>query len=320
MTYHQRQKISLSRLPSLNALRAFVVASRHMNFIGAAAELHVSPTAVGQQIRQLEEWLGVPVFERHRGTLKLTRMGDHLSGGLTEAFAKIQETISTASEVTQEARLRVMVPPSFAARWLMPRMEEFHRQMGRVKIEIVVAPSSVAPEDSEVDFAIRFSSGQHPGLHAEALMGEELIALCSPDFARRHDLDRLGPAALAHVPLIHFSGADHDEGAPDWEKWLDRFGPGVSRSAGASDIHFGQASLLLDAAAAGAGICLGKRQLARADLAAGRLIVPFGTPWPLTWAYHFVAPPHSLHSLAVGAALSWLRQACAGDAQNTAAA
>lgn len=111
-----RPSVALSRLPPLTALRAFVVTARHLNFIRAAAELHVTPAAVGQQVRLLEDHIGVPLFHRQRGTLELTSAGQALTPGLTEAFELVVETISRATAARGDAPIRISVSPSFASR------------------------------------------------------------------------------------------------------------------------------------------------------------------------------------------------------------
>ncbi len=314
MTFSPASNISLSRLPSLNALRAFVVTCRHLNFTEAATELHVSPTAIGQQIRYLEEHLGGTLFERKRGGLKLTRLAENVAPGLIHAFEQIATTLSLSGQLDGDNLLKIMVPPSFAARWLMPRIDELRAELGQTHIELIVAPSHVLPASDDTDFAIRFSNGEHKSFESHFLMPEEIVVLCSPRFAETHNIHGRGNSAIFVVPLIHSSGLELQAGAPSWTDWMARYAPSIRRKAAAHNIHCAQASLVLDAAVAGAGLCLGKKRLAANDIHAGRLIEPLKGNWPLSWAYYAIVSDVNAKRPAVRIALSWLEKACASMA------
>ncbi|WP_158442341.1 LysR substrate-binding domain-containing protein [Paracoccus aminophilus] len=297
--------MTIARLPPLNALRAFVVSARQQSFGAAAAELHVSAAAIGQQVRLLEDHLGGPLFLRRRGRLELTALGLTVLPGLTEAFSSMVTALSDLG--TTSPALRISVPPSFAMKWLMPRLDALHEAVPGLELIIEASASLASFSEGRLDCAIRYGNGTYPGLAAHYLMSEALVPLCSPEFAQDHALLDRGPQALADpVPLLHETGPEQDATGPDWEKWLQSHGLRASETARVG-IRLQQSSLVLEAAAAGKGIALGKLRLAEADLASGRLIMPFGEPWPLAKAYYFVTPDHPAHLPPITQLLKWLR-------------
>lgn len=171
------RRLSIARLPPLNALRAFVLSVRHGSFAGAAEELLVSPAAIGQQIRLLEDHLGGVLFDRHRGRLELTPMGRQIAPGLEQAFARLAATLACRG-AQPVGRLRLAVPSGFAAKWLVPRMDRL----------LAAAPGLdlVGPED-EADCAIALG----PRKGWEPFLSESLICICRPDLRHRSDLPTL---------------------------------------------------------------------------------------------------------------------------------
>lgn len=311
-------RVSIARLPPLNALRAFVVSARQQSFGAAAAELHVSSAAIGQQVRLLEDHLGGPLFLRTRGRLELTPLGQTVLPGLNAAF---QSMIAALTDLgANKGPLRISVPPSFAMKWLMPRLDALHEAVPGLELIIEASTGLASFSEGQLDCAIRYGSGTYPGLAAHHLLSEALVPLCSPDFAQDHALAARGPKALAeNVTLLHETGPEQDKTGPDWEKWLQSHGLRVSETARAG-IRLQQSSLVLEAAAAGKGIALGKLRLAEADLASGRLVVPFGEPWPLAKAYYFVTPDHPAQLPAITQLLKWLRSETAAAQSWTYAA
>ncbi len=295
--------IGLSRLPSLNALRAFVVTARHLNFTEAAAELFVTPAAIGQQIRQLEDHIGSPLFHRQRGELELTEAGHALAPGLSDGFQLVLDTIARATRPAEEAPIRISAPPSFVSRWLVPRLDSLREVAPELRVAVDASARLSDFAADEVDCAIRYGAGHYPGLVAERLFDEAVVPICSPAFAATYGLAR-GPAALAGVPVIHEDGPERDPGCPDWRTWLRA--NGLSPLLVTDGVRLGQSSLVIEAAVAGMGIGLGKLRLAEADLAMGRLIMPFGAPWPIESAYYFIVPPESMGRPGIARFRDWL--------------
>lgn len=304
-------RMTMSRMPSLNALRAFVVSARHGSFGIAADELRVSTAAIGQQVRLLEDHLGGPLFLRNRGRLELTPLGRDILPGMDEAF---QLMLRTLSGISGRRTARISVAPSFAMKWLMPRLDALHAAVPGLELAIEASVALTNFNGGEVDFAIRYGGGSYAGLQVHHLMSEAVAPVCSPELARRHDLFSRGPAALTRdVPLLHETGPEHDASCPDWDRWLQSHGLSLG-DAPQGGFRLQQSSLVLEAAAAGKGVALGKLRLAEADLASGRLVMPFGDPWPIASAYYFVAPDHALHDPEIAALLQWLRHETAATA------
>jgi LysR family glycine cleavage system transcriptional activator len=208
---------SVTRLPPLTALRCFVVAAGHLSFVRAAADLHVTPAAVGQQIRQLEAHLGRALFRRVGRQLALTDEGATLLPGLTEAFAGIVQSVSRLGTRNRTAPLLVSVAPSFAAKWLVPRLNTFNALHSDIEVRIAVSMALVDFATDDVDCAIRFGSGAYRGLSVEKLLEESVFPVCSPALlAGPHALDRA--EALGHYALLHDDSLVNDAGCPDWRR------------------------------------------------------------------------------------------------------
>jgi LysR family transcriptional regulator, glycine cleavage system transcriptional activator len=295
----------LSRLPPLTALRAFVVAAKHLSFVRAGEELHVTPAAVGQQIRQLEAYLGCSLFDRNGRSLRLSPEGEALLPGLSDGFDRIIDAVARLSARAQDRPLTVSVTPSFASKWLVPRLEKFNAAFPGIDVRLSASMTLVDFAIEDVDCAIRYGGGAYPDLVVEKLLAESVFPVCSPTLlGGAHPLDR--PAALRHHMLLHDDSPDRDASCPDWRMWL--------RAAGIGDVNadqgprFNQSSLVIEAAIAGQGVALAKAQLAASDVKAGRLIRPFGAAQRIEFAYYFVTPPERSTSTKVVALREWLRQ------------
>jgi LysR family glycine cleavage system transcriptional activator len=276
------------RLPPLNSLRAFVAAARHLSLAKAADELGVTPGAVSQQIKQLEDHLGCALLRRANRQMLLTDEAQAILPGLVEAFERMHEALRTIASAGNEGRLTVSVAPSLAAKWLVPRLDRFTAQHPEIDV-LVSASMHLADFDAEnIDCAIRYGAGRYPGLVVEKLMAESVVPVCSPALIKGGRRLRV-PPDLAHFTLLHDDSPDQDASCPDWRMWL--------RAAGAEDVdarrglRFNQSSLVVEAAISGRGVALAKARLAADDLKGGRLIALFEVKQPIHFAYYFVAPP-----------------------------
>ncbi|PWK76679.1 LysR substrate-binding domain-containing protein [Aminobacter sp. AP02] len=295
---------TLARLPPLTSLRAFVAAARHLSFTRAAEELHVSSAAVGQQIRSLEEYVGEQLFHRNTSPLQLTPAGRVLMPGLTEAFETVLDAVSRLASDIQDQPVRVSAAPSFAGKWLVSRLERLRSSVPDLRVQVNASTVLADVEREDTDCAIRFGNGAYPGLFVERLFSEAVVPVCNQEFADRYDLHpRL--KTLQGIPLLHEEGPEYDGSCPDWPTWLR--GEGMSTRFIDDGVRLNQSSLVLEAAAAGQGLALGKVRLANADLRSGRLMTPFGKPQPVEFAYYFVAAPRKLKSPPVELFLGWLR-------------
>jgi LysR family glycine cleavage system transcriptional activator len=302
---HRRKTINptLARLPPLTSLRAFVATARHLNFIRAAEELHVTSAAVGQQIRLLENYLGQPLFNRVRGQLQLTPAGHALMPGLTDAFDAVLSAMTQFATSDHEQPIRVSVAPSFASKWLIPRLDALRRAAPGLQVLVEASTDLTDLDASDADCVIRFGSGAYPGLAVDHLFSEAVVPVCSPQFADHHGLWER-PEAIEDVPLLHEEGAEHDHACPDWHAWLRAEGLSYRPSRGGFRLN--QSSLVLDAAVAGQGLGLGKIRLAEAEIRSGRLVCPLGSPQAVGYSYFFVTSTHKARLMRVDLFRNWL--------------
>ena len=290
------------RLPPLNALRAFEAAARHLNFSRAADELSVTPGAVSQQIQNLEDYVGVALFKRTPKGLLLTDPAQTALPALREAFDRLAEAAAMLTAAVDGRRLTVSVAPSFAAKWLVPRLGRFESLHPQVDVWLSAGMELVDFNSGEVDLAIRYGTGRYPGLEVVRLMQETVIAVASPDLVAAHPLETLED--LAGQVLLHDGSPDADDSCPDWTMWLAA--RGVRGVDGARGPRFNQSSLVIEAAVGGRGVALAKRTLAQDDLDAGRLIAPFQIATAVDFAYYVVHPKAKGRLPQVKAFVAWL--------------
>jgi LysR family glycine cleavage system transcriptional activator len=302
------------RLPPLNALRAFEAAARHLSFKKAALELSVTPTAVSHQIKLLEESLDLPLFERLTRALALTPQGEAMLPKVREGLECFAAAVESAHTQAELGRLIVVVPPSFATRWLVPRLRRFAVAQPSLSLHVtrslstidgnqaagVADPVDLRQEDSLV--AIRFGSGICPGHQVDRMFGSDYIAVCSPSLLAAEPPMRV-PADMRHQVLLHDDGAG-DRIGPGWEDWFRLAGvSGVDTRAGP---HFGDAGMAYVAALDGLGVALASRPLVATAIAQGRLVVPFDIAVGQSHAYYLVIAESIVKRPAVLAFREWL--------------
>jgi LysR family glycine cleavage system transcriptional activator len=276
----RHEKISSVELPSLNALRAFEAAARHLSLTLAGRELHVTQSAVSHQVQNLEDELGVELFRRLPRSLRLTPAGEALAAAAREAFGRIEDAARAVDR--RPARLCVSVLPSFAARWLLPRLKRFRSSWPRLELRIHASREPCDFARDGVDVAIRYGRGGFRGLRSEELFSEEIFPVCSPRLART----LRSPADLRRHVLLHDEVRAAHGG---WAEWLRAVGAkGIDARRGTT---FTDAHLMLQAAADGQGVALARSALAAGDLAAGRLVRPFECGVPARYHYFLVCPP-----------------------------
>ncbi|MFO1091259.1 MAG: transcriptional regulator GcvA [Hyphomicrobiales bacterium] len=293
------------QLPPLTALRAFEAAARHLSVSLAAEELRVTPAAVSHQIRQLEDHLGLELFQRNGRNLALTDAGQAGLPWLREAFDKLASAIDAIDALGETGLLTVSVAPSFAAKWLLPRLHEFEKRYPDIDVHVSASISLVDFARDGVDVAIRYGSGHYPDLVVERLLTEYVVPVASPSLLEQGPpID--APADLAQHALLHDDSPDNDPSCPSWEMWMKAAHvDGVDATRGP---RFNQSSLVLEAAVLGRGIALAKATLAAADLASGRLVSPFRTLQQLDFSYFLVAPKAKLNLPKVSYFRDWIRE------------
>ncbi|HLZ77347.1 transcriptional regulator GcvA [Phenylobacterium sp.] len=299
------------RLPPLNALRAFEAAARHLNFSRAADELSVTPGAVSQQIQNLEDYVGAALFKRTPKGLLLTDAAQTALPALREAFDRLAEAASLLTAAVDGRRLTLTAPPSFAAKWLVPRLGAFEQAHPQVDVWLSAAIELVDLTAGEVDVAIRYGAGRYPGLEVHRLFSETVIPVASPEHLANQPLST--PADLANHILLHDGSPDLDDSCPDWSMWLAA--RGLKTIDGMRGPRFNQSSLVIEAAVNGRGVALAKRTLAQADLEAGRLVAPLQIATAVDFAYYLVHPKAKGRLPQVKAFVSWIEaQATAHEA------
>jgi LysR family glycine cleavage system transcriptional activator len=290
------------RLPPLNALRAFEAAARHLNFSRAADELSVTPGAVSQQIQNLEDYVGAALFKRTPKGLLLTDAAQTALPALREAFDRLAEAASLLTAAVDGRRLTLTAPPSFAAKWLVPRLGAFEQAHPQVDVWLSAGMELVDLTAGEVDIAIRYGGGRYPGLEVRRLLSESVIPVASPGILNAAPL--ASPNDLSHHTLLHDGSPEVDDSCPDWPMWLAA--RGLKNIDGNRGPRFNQSSLVIEAAVNGRGVALAKRTLAQADLDAGRLMAPLQIATAVDFAYYLVHPKAKGRLPQVKAFVAWI--------------
>ncbi len=256
------------RLPPLNALRAFESAARHLSFTKAADELAVTQAAVSYQIRQLEEHIGRELFRRLTRKLELTPAGLELQVAVEDAFDRIRSTMHKLTDAAEDKVLSVTTLPTFASHWLVPRLGHFQLRHPDLAVRL---DSSVGLCDlnSQFDIAIRSGMGQWPGMVAEPLVEYTLTPVLSPILAERVGGIR-HPSDLAGLPLLDYA---HHEDVRYWHLWFALADVAVDRLR--TGPQYDVQAITGQAAVMGQGVALVCPAFFAADIAAGRLVVPF---------------------------------------------
>lgn len=235
---------------------------------------------------------------------------------MREGFDKLAEAGKILAAKSDSRRLTVSVAPSFASKWLVPRLDRFQEANADIDVWVSADMDVVDFAVEDVDLAIRYGGGRYDGLIVEHLMAEKIVPVCAPQLLTgQYPLK--SPADLVHHTLLHDSSPDKDESCPTWPMWLKA--AGVCHKQGERGLKFNQSSLVIEAAVGGKGVALAKAALALADLEAGRLVIPFDMTTPTEFAYYIVHPPAKSSSLAVRAFVAWLKHEAAGSIDATEA-
>jgi LysR family glycine cleavage system transcriptional activator len=301
------------RSPPLPLLRTFEAAARHLSFKAAAAELNVTPGAVSQQVRSLEGHLGVPLFSRGIRKVELTDRGRELLKGVSDGLQRLETATLQVREPHLAGTLRVTTVASFALHWLVPRLPQFRNRFPSIELVVDASPRTVDLLAGEADVAIRFGSGRYPGLDAELVMRDTIFPVCSP--ALLGGTMPRQAADLLRYPLIHDAGATQGEPWATWSPWLRE---ASLDSPGATQLHFGDATLALAAALTGQGVMLARHSIAAAALASGKLIRPIASmARESDYAYYTVATKAAFTTPRLAVFRQWLLDECAAGLRET---
>jgi LysR family glycine cleavage system transcriptional activator len=286
-------------LPSLNGLRAFDAAARHLSFTRAAAELNVTQTAISHQIRRLEDQLGVRLFVRRNRALLLTREAQDYLPAVRAAFDDLRRATARLRRADRDGLLTVSTTASLAAKWLVTRVAAFQDAHPAIEVRITTSTHLVDFRREEVDVAVRYGRGSWPGLRAQWLMAEDIFPVCSPALLTGAKPLRR-PEDLAHHTLLHASVSRED-----WQLWLTAAGLPVAL-AQRRGLTFDQSFMALQAATEGLGVALGRTRIVESDLAAGRLVVPFDLVLPSDAGFYIVAPEDTADAPKIALFRDWL--------------
>jgi LysR family glycine cleavage system transcriptional activator len=288
----------MKRIP-VGPLRAFDVAARNLNLSAAAEELNVTHAAVSRQVKQLEERLGVKLFERLPRGLRLTAQGALLAEGTRAAFDRLAAALEDVSTPTARRKLTISTFSSFNARWVMPRLTSFSLAFPDVDLQVITTAQLVDFAREDVDIGIRFGGGHYPGLHVVPLFNLKEIVVASPALLKN------GPPLKIITDLRNHTLL-HDDSHRSWIRWLDAVGAkGINARRG---IICGDRNSMLQAALAGQGVAIASEVFAAQELAAGRLVRVFTDEVPSEYAIFAVCLPRRLNDPVVAGVMQWLEK------------
>jgi LysR family glycine cleavage system transcriptional activator len=290
----------MRKLPPLTALRAFEAAARHASFKHAAEELSLGATAISHQVRQLEDRLGLALFERRARQVVLTEAGRRLYPVLRDGLDAVAATIEALQAKPARPLLTLSTTRAFAALWLVPRLGGFAAAEPGVGLRVHAADEAVDLAREGVDLVVRYGAGHWPGLRAERLLPGRFAPVCSPALGLRDAAD------LHRHPLIRFDWQAREPDTPDWARWLREAGQPARllRDGGPA---FSDESHAIQAAIAGHGVVLAGLPLVADALAHGQLVVPFG-PVLEGHDFHLAWRPGAESAAAFARVRDWLRR------------
>jgi len=287
------------RLPPLNSLKSFEAAGRLLSFTRAAQELNVTQAAVSHQVKVIEEYLGISLFNRYPRRLSLTLQGKALLPEVIEAFDRVSSAISTIKLDQPSNTLSVRLAPSFAAKWLSPRLKYFWLQHPEIDLCLYHAHPAVDFEREDIDLAVTYGKGDWPGVVADALLSLDFYPVCTPAFMNNDK-------PLSDINNLHYYTLLHDATYECWTDWLKLAGvDGINTRKGTI---IDDTNVLIQAALDGQGVVLGSTTFVQDHLESGRLIKPFDITLRNEFAYYVVCPPDHLNNPAVKIFKEWLME------------
>jgi LysR family glycine cleavage system transcriptional activator len=294
-----------SRLPPLKALRAFEVAGRHLSFMKAAVELNVTPGAISRQIKLLEDYLGLRLFERGYREVTLTPAGHEYADSLEEIFGRLEAATDRLMDQHHHKPLHIFASMMFTMRWLMPRLGKFDEaSAGEIRLSTSLTADPNPFRSGDVDAAVYLGNTDLPGMVCRRLLPSRLVPICSPALLRGkplRNLDELGQHTLLHSSVF----------PNNWANWLAMACRPDIR--GQHSVSFGSTSLAYQAAVEGLGVAIGQTALIREDLAAGRLVVPLPHILEDGNAYILAYPETGIHHEMLMPFVRWLQTEAAND-------
>jgi LysR family glycine cleavage system transcriptional activator len=295
------------RLPPLNAVKAFEASARHGGFSLAARELGVTPGAISQQVKILEEFFSKRLFVRRNNQLQLTDAGLALYADSAEVIDRLSAMTQRMLEGNLPSRFVISTLPSVAVRWLNRRLEGFLAMEPDIRCEIRVEEDPVDFTRHHIDLRICYGQHLYPELVTIPLLRDEVLPLCTPEFLSRDRFQQGVPGSIPDQDLIHVDWGASFASYPTWAEWFHANDTERTPQLGLGHM-VGMSSLAIDLALSGFGVALGQRLLARDELADGRLLAPFPQGLPLGYAYCAVHPHSRNNKRTVTSCIEWIRR------------
>jgi len=296
----------IRKLPPLKALRAFEATARHLSFTEAADELHVTPAAIGHQVRALEDYFGQKLLIRSTRKVELTDVARWVLPIVSQGFDLLAEAGERLTAPVTSPAFNLTVEPGFASRWLVQHLESFQRLHAGTDVRLSAGYDLVDFTERRFNMGIRFGNGNYPGLRVHRLGLEEVFPVCSPTLMEGPNAIR-EPEDLRHHTLLHEDWVMSSEQVwPGWKMWLTA--TGAVRADPNPGPHYSNSALAVQAAIGGQGVALSSTAMVADDLAAGRLVRPFGDQFKtqLETAYFLVYLPETQHEPKIAAFRDWL--------------
>ncbi|MCL1037425.1 LysR substrate-binding domain-containing protein [Shewanella submarina] len=295
----------MHRLTHLNGIRAFEAAARHKSFALAAQELNVTPAAVGQQVRQLEDWLGIKLFVRSQSgqsRLTLTPEAETALPEFQQGLAHLTQGLDLLKSPGSE-QVTLALSPSIASKWLMPKLAEFQQRYPDTSLNIDTSIQLMDYQAAGIDIGIRYGQGDWPALDSCLLMKERVFPVCAPELQHQGLSD---PAQLADYPILYDMSVANNPAYPSWQSWHQSQQLAQPKLNG---LKINSSADLIDAAIRGQGVALGREVLVSEDIQSGNLVCPFGTDsfWMTSeMAYYLVWPENKPITRVVELLKEWL--------------
>jgi LysR family glycine cleavage system transcriptional activator len=298
-TIDENSSNAVRRLLPLNALRAFEAAARHASFTLAANELCVTAGAVSRQILLLEAHVGVRLFKRQHRSVSLTRLGEAYFEGIRGALEQIGAATERLAATDDGRLLRLKLPPTFAIRWLIPRLASLHARDPLLSVQITTSHDAVDFDREEVDAAVQWGARPERGLEACRLFGEVLVPVCSPRFPRPKD--GFPPEALAREVLMHSIQRPHD-----WHRWFEA--AGVTGEPLKRTMIFQNSSLTYQGAIEGLGVAIAQLAFVHEELKTGRLVEAHPLKAPTEMGYFITFPAEKAELRRIRLLRDWMAE------------
>lgn len=282
-------------MPSLNQLRAFEATARNLSFSKAADELHVTHAAVSHQVKALEDYLQTTLFDRLTRSIKLTADGRRYFHDARKALDIIEVSTAVFFENRATGNLTISVAPSFATRWLLPRLEDFHRQYPDIRVDLQPSMEITDFRNTDLDLAIRHGKGRWAGSKSEKLFDEYLVPVAAPGLAASLETGKIEQQTL-------LSASPRKQ---EWQQWIENITGKPANDL--TVILYPTQALALDAAVAGGGVALADHRLIETDVAEGRLVVLHDEPTPNNQGFYVSYRRGQVVELKIKLFCEWLK-------------